>query len=36
MSRERWDELPDVVRDSFITPTFRKMKGTYVPPINSG
>ena len=22
LSRERWDELPDVVRDSFITPTF--------------
>ena len=22
MTRERWDELPDLVRDSFITPTF--------------
>ncbi len=22
MSRERWEELPDLVRDSFITPTF--------------
>ena len=22
LSRERWDELPDLVRDSFITPTF--------------
>ena len=22
LSRERWEELPDVVRDSFITPTF--------------
>ena len=22
LTRERWDELPDVVRDSFITPTF--------------
>ena len=22
LSRERWDDLPDVVRDSFITPTF--------------
>ena len=22
LSRERWEELPDLVRDSFITPTF--------------
>ena len=22
LSRERWEELPDVVRDTFITPTF--------------
>ena len=22
LSRERWDELPDLVRDSFLTPTF--------------
>ena len=22
LNRERWEELPDLVRDSFITPTF--------------
>ncbi len=22
LSRERWEELPDLVRDSFLTPTF--------------
>ena len=22
LSRERWEELPDLVRDSFLTPTY--------------